>query len=255
MLSDIELREVFHFCFLEHLLRISDPKIYVLKGGVNLRFYFNSPRYSEDMDLDVLAGNVTTLSKNCFKILEDQSFRRRIKTFGIDDLLLNDPSKSKQTETTQRFKLRLVNRLGETLPTKIEFSRRNKNLKSHDYELSRLDLDLGRKYNSLSYLAQHYCSHAAIVQKIKALAGRKEVQARDVFDIFILDIGGHSSKFSSKSIDTEALNKAKEALLSISYQDYKTKVLEFLSNQDKERYSGENIWDEIRTRVLELIEK
>jgi len=63
MLSDAQIREVFHFCFLERLLKLSDPRIYALKGVVNLRFFFNSPRYSEDMDIDVLAGGVTTLKK------------------------------------------------------------------------------------------------------------------------------------------------------------------------------------------------
>ena len=71
MLSDTQIREVFHFCFLERLLKLSDPSIYILKGGVNLRFFFNSPRYSEDMDIDVLAGSVATLKKNGYKILQD----------------------------------------------------------------------------------------------------------------------------------------------------------------------------------------
>ncbi len=63
MLTDSQLREVFHFCFLDRLLKVSTPNLYVLKGGVNLRFFYNSPRYSEDMDLDVLAGNVSTFKK------------------------------------------------------------------------------------------------------------------------------------------------------------------------------------------------
>ena len=54
MLSDMQIREVFHFYFLDRLLKLSDPGLYILKGGVNLRFFFMSPRYSEDMDIDVL---------------------------------------------------------------------------------------------------------------------------------------------------------------------------------------------------------
>lgn len=75
MFSDIQLREAFHFCFLHRLLQISDIDLYVLKGGVNLRFFFGSPRYSEDMDLDVVAGSVATLKKNGYKILGDAAFR------------------------------------------------------------------------------------------------------------------------------------------------------------------------------------
>ena len=58
MFSHRQQREVFHFLFLEQLLRISDPHAFVLKGGINLRFFFASSRYSEDMGLDVLAGAV-----------------------------------------------------------------------------------------------------------------------------------------------------------------------------------------------------
>ena len=82
MFSDIQLREVFHFCFLHRLLKISDINLYVLKGGVNLRFFFGSPRYSEDMDLDVVAGNVGTLKKNGYKILKDAAFLRSLKVLG-----------------------------------------------------------------------------------------------------------------------------------------------------------------------------
>ena len=64
MFTDAQIREVFHFHFLERLLKLSDPGLYILKGGVNLRFFFKSPRYSEDMDIDVLAGSVQTLRKN-----------------------------------------------------------------------------------------------------------------------------------------------------------------------------------------------
>ena len=127
MRSDTELREVFHFYFLDRLLRISDPGMYVLKGGVNLRFFFNSPRYSEDMDIDVLAGSVGTLNKNGYKILQDAAFIRSLRTYGIADIELNDPQKAKQAATTQRFRIGLITPSAHRLPTKVEFSRRSRN--------------------------------------------------------------------------------------------------------------------------------
>ncbi len=60
MYSVRQKREVFHFLFLEKLLKVSDPKLYILKGGVNLRFFFHSPRYSEDMGIAVVGGAVQT---------------------------------------------------------------------------------------------------------------------------------------------------------------------------------------------------
>ena len=63
-----------------------------------------SPRYSEDMDIDVLAGRVATLKKHGYKILNDRAFRRSLRAFDIADIEINDPSKAKQTDTTQRFR-------------------------------------------------------------------------------------------------------------------------------------------------------
>ena len=83
MLSDAQLREAFHLCFLHRLLKVSDINLYVLKGGVNLRFFFGSPRYSEDMDLDVTAGSVATLKKNGYKILEDGAFQRSLRVVPV----------------------------------------------------------------------------------------------------------------------------------------------------------------------------
>ena len=72
MYSDMQRRELFHFVFLERFLKITDPELYSVKGGVNLRFFLKSPRYSEDMDLDVFGGGVETLKKNGYKILEEK---------------------------------------------------------------------------------------------------------------------------------------------------------------------------------------
>jgi len=100
-INDNQLREVFHLLFLERLLKIADPCIFVLKGGVNLRFFLGSPRYSEDMDIDVLAGSVSTLKKNGYKILTDDSFKRTLRTYGITDLITGDVDKAKHTSTTR----------------------------------------------------------------------------------------------------------------------------------------------------------
>ena len=87
--SETAVREAFHLLFLERLFASSDPSLYVLKGGANLRFFFGSPRYSEDVDLDVVAGSVETLKKNGFKILEDKAFARTMQAFGVTRVELN----------------------------------------------------------------------------------------------------------------------------------------------------------------------
>src|SRR3990170_6022446 len=48
-----QLIEYFHLIFLDRLGRKIDKRLYTLKGGCNLRFYFQSFRYSEDIDFDI----------------------------------------------------------------------------------------------------------------------------------------------------------------------------------------------------------
>lgn len=247
------IREIFHFCFLEHLLFISDPKIYILKGGVNLRFFFNSSRYSEDMDIDVMAGSVTTLKKNGYKILNDNGFRRKLQTFGIENLIINDPIKAKHTETTQRFKLKIITSSGEPLPTKIEFSRRKKIPTLYTHKFDRINTEIAHKYKRLSFLCQHYTGETAIIQKIEALSGRTQAQSRDVFDIFILMLGGHANGLDLGKLDPKLISRSKEAVSLLSYKDFKGQVLEFLDKAEYTKYSHHENWIEIQKKVAGLL--
>jgi predicted nucleotidyltransferase component of viral defense system len=169
-----QLREIFHFLFLEKLLKTVDPRLFVLKGGVNLRFYFQSPRYSEDLDLDVLGGSVATLRKNGYRILADRSLQRSLESFGIARMDINDPTRAKHSETTQRFRLRLVTGSGIELPTKVEFSRRPS---QEAFENALIDPAVAGRYGRLSFASQHYTAAAAFHQKVLALANRAQVQA------------------------------------------------------------------------------
>jgi predicted nucleotidyltransferase component of viral defense system len=242
-----EQREIFHFCFLERLLRISDPGLYILKGGVNLRFFFNSPRYSEDMDFDVVRGSVSTLKKNGYKILADAAFKRSLNTYGIEDLLLNDPAKAKQMATTQRFRLRLVTGSGDFLPTKIEFSRREKNPYGSDLGLVRPEI--AKRCQRLAFRCPHYSGGAMILQKIQALAGRPVTQARDVFDLYILHAGGFVAPPQTRILSKELLAKARKNLAALSYDEFSGHVLEFLEGDERGRFSGQQNWQFIKDEI------
>ncbi len=253
MLTDTQLREVFHFSFLDRLLKISDPDMYVLKGGVNLRFFFRSPRYSEDMDLDVLAGSVDTLRKNGYKILQDGAFKRSLLTYGITDIEVNDPAKAKQTETTQRFKFGLITTANQRLPTKVEFSRRTNPIENPVNEM--IDPEIARQYRKLSYRCNHYPGENAVLQKIQALAGRTTTQARDVFDLNLLQAGGYASAIKSNKKLTEQLRgKAIEALMSLTFDDYKGHVVEFIDTENREHYDSASAWQQLQDTILELLD-
>lgn len=253
MLNDTRLREVFHFCFLDRLLKTSDLKMYALKGGVNLRFFFNSPRYSEDMDLDVLAGNVSTLKKNAYKILKDASFLRNLRTYGIEEIDINDPEKAKQTETTQRFRFGLITPSGQRLPTKVEFSRRPET--TGEPVMALIDPEIARQYQKLSYRCQHYSGEVAVLQKIHALAGRSETQARDVFDLGILHMGGYASSIkSNKALTKNIRQQAITAMLSLTFDDFNGQVVEFLDAESRGMYAAVPAWEQLQETILELLD-
>ena len=67
---------MFHLEFLRYLgRRVRLPERYALKGGVNLRLFFNSIRYSEDMDLDAVGIRVYSLKEHVMDILRSQAFQ------------------------------------------------------------------------------------------------------------------------------------------------------------------------------------
>jgi len=256
MYSTLQLREVFHFCFLERLLRMADSSLFVLKGGVNLRFFFHSPRYSEDMDLDVLAGSVGTLRKNGYKLLADASFRRTLQVYGIADIEINDPDKTKHTQTTQRFRVRLLTASGERLPTKVEFSRRAGAGKSTDSSQSveQIDVEIARRYKRLSFSCQHYSGEAAAVQKVLALAGRTLTQARDVFDLDILQRGGYGrAELIAEHVASTDRDAALQKLQSLSFEDFSGQVLEFLDEEHRSQYETPSAWKAMVSQVSKLL--
>jgi predicted nucleotidyltransferase component of viral defense system len=248
MLSDKLQREAFHFLFLERLLKISDPKLYVLKGGVNFRFFFKSHRYSEDMDLDCIGGAVETLRKNGYKILDDPSFVRSLKVYGIESLILGDKNKAKHTATTQRFSLRLVNGAGEEFPTKIEFSRRSAAIPD-SFAMEIIQPTIAAQFNRLSFPCQHYLPASAVLQKIRALAGRSETQARDVFDLYVLYLKGALTSALCRAIEKKDREKALLAMASLDYDAYRGQVLEYLEPAAHQQFSSRQTWD-LMTQVI-----
>ena len=254
MFTDTQIREVFHFCFLGRLLKLSDPGLCILKGGVNLRFFFGSPRYSEDMDIDVLAGSVQALKKNGYKILNDGAFQRSLRSFGIADVEINDPAKAKQTDTTQRFRFGLITPAGHRLPTKVEFSRR-KEFGDGESESALIDAEIARTYRRLAFRCPHYTGDAAVMQKLRALAGRPVTQARDVFDLANLFRGGHgpSAPWSKLLADGEYA-KAIDCLMGLSWEDYEGQVVEFLDIDSRVDYGDRHAWEALQTQVFSQLE-
>lgn len=251
--THLQLREVFHIEFLRWLGRKVKAEHYAVKGGVNLRFFFKSFRYSEDMDLDVRIIRVAELKEIVMKILNAAAFGDNLKPFGIAAVVPPNIGKAKQTETTQRFKIHLISFSGEDLFTKIEFSRRGL---AGKVITGAIDDAILRAYKLAPLFAAHYNAQSAIIQKIGALAGRSVVQARDIFDLHLLisqyDTGSDERKMGIKP---GILTKAYERVFEVEFEQFRDTVVSYLSADDQPVYDNPKAWEDIRLKTANFIEE
>ena len=116
----IAIVEAFHLTCLRVLERRYDRAKYVVKGGVNIRAWFASRRYSEDMDIDAIAGTPHVLETAFDKIVAGKDMEMLLAHQGIS---IDRMTKPKQTDTTQRWKFELrADESAELVRTKGEFS-------------------------------------------------------------------------------------------------------------------------------------
>lgn len=254
--DSLQLREIFHLEFLRWMSKKIKADNYALKGGVNLRFFFNSFRYSEDMDLDIHSVNVNILKDIVMNILGTLSFTDTLNPFGIERIVPPDISKAKQTETTQRFKIHLITSSGEDLFTKIEFSRRG--FKGEALIQAVSDV-ISRSYKMAPLLVPHYEIQSAIMQKIEALATRAVIQARDVFDLYILNSQyNHAKSRQIEKLDKLGIDKFKKAqdnIFEISFEQFRDTVLNYLAPENQAIYKTTVSWDEIKLKVANFIDE
>lgn len=249
----LQIREVFHFEFLRWMSKKIKAECYALKGGVNLRFFFNSIRYSEDMDLDIRNIDVFKLQDVVMQILKSASFKNVLMPFGISDIVPPNIISAKQTETTQRFKIHLIASGGEDLFTKIEFSRRKN---KGQVMIQPVSDSVTRLYKMSPVLVPHYDVKSSIMQKIDALASRTLVQARDIFDIYTLSsqFEGHIDD-AFNYVSEEKIAKAYENIFKIDFVEYRDTVISYLSAEDQNIFGKAAVWEEVRLRAGSFIEK
>ena len=241
----IRFVELFHLLFLVQLGRRLDKSAFVVKGGCNLRFFHRSIRFSEDLDLD--AGDVTTqvLQDRVRAVLTSRPFADILEARGIR---VEHLTEHKQTDTTQRWKMGL-HAAGVTvrLPTKIEFSRRGL---EEGVVFGSVDPNLVRLHQLPPLMVSHYEAAAAFQQKVGALAGRRETQARDVFDVHhLLATGGVSGVRTL--LDPDVAARARANAMSVDFGMFKGQVLAYLAPEEQARYDSPSVWD---TVVLEVVD-
>jgi len=237
--------ELFHLVFCRSFLTTQDKTLIALKGGCNLRFFLGSNRYSEDIDFDVETIARETLKKRVDKVLNGQALKTMLAAQKIELLSHTAP---KQTETVQRWKVMLRSR-GLEVPSKIEFSRRGIDRSGTHFDP--IDPMLLGGYGLSPNFMTHYGARHAVLQKIEALAGRPETQARDVYDLSFL----FSRRIDGDLIVSPAtVRQAVECASGVDFDQFRGQVVEFLPDDAKEFYANPAAWEAVQLGVIEKLE-
>jgi len=107
----------------------------------------------------------------------------------------------------------------------------------------------------MTFLAPHYPLEAALRQKVRALADRREVQARDVFDlgaVLIPRTGGSTTPLRAARLDLEA---AMERAMTLSHSDYVSQVLSYLHPDHRDALGSSASWDTFQLKVVEYLDR
>jgi predicted nucleotidyltransferase component of viral defense system len=248
MWNERQTIEIFHLLFLRAFGARVDKALFALKGGCNLRFFLKSIRYSEDMDLDIQTMALGTLQNNVNRLLAEPAFVQGLRAHGIELLKAAQP---KQTATTQRWKLTLREaESGAEMPTKIEFSRRGL---GDEKAVESVDAAIIRTYRLYPVIVQHYTVHAALAQKVSALALREQIQSRDVFDLkLLMDAGGAEQPLPAAVAAN--LTAAIDNALAVDYDAFAGQVLAYLEPEYQGHYGSKRAWHELQEQVVNGLE-
>lgn len=244
-LTQVQAIECFHLAFIQVLSARLDQRNYVLKGGANLRYFFNSHRYSEDIDFDAVIEEVWKLEEKVDEVLDSSAVTSLLRSKGVT---VERVTKAKLTETTQRWKVLLaVSGRDGTISTKIEFSRRNGDQR---WLLEAVPDRVVAPYALRAPTLLHYTAAAAIEQKVKALALR--TQARDVFDLELL-FREQRDAVEVGALGAATLNAAIERCLELPFEAFEAQVVSFLEPDLVDIYNNASSWEQTQSFVVDRL--
>jgi hypothetical protein len=240
--------------FLLAVLHVLEGKLdrskFIVKGGMNLRAWFGSQRYSEDLDLDIVRIEPFALRDVMDRVLTAPLLRSLLASQRLSLVRVSRP---KQTDTTQRWKFEIASLAGETVPpiaTKLDINRRGADEGAATEPL----LAQVRFIHGLpAIVATHYAASKAIQQKIHALAARRDPKARDVWDLEHLFRTTVGDPRPLPDALARLVPEAIERTLAFTFEDYRDQVLPFLTEEAREIYTLPQHWDAIRELVLDRL--
>jgi Nucleotidyl transferase AbiEii toxin, Type IV TA system len=251
MSAEAQLIERFQLTFIQHL-GAGMPDGWSVKGGVNIRAFYASPRSSKDIDFDAFMRH-DRLRDRITKILRSKSFQDDLRRTEIE---LVDLHQAKDTDTTVRWKPELRHQRRMTAHTKLEFSLRPGDesdasiawLQAHMSTDAVNDALRLRHSLAVAPTATHYDVTAAYQQKVQALALRSETKARDVFDMNWLLARDPEACALAPAKNAQA---AAERAIELAYDDFSAQVVPFLDREDAAIYGTKEAWNQMVGHVVQ----
>lgn len=248
----IEITEGFHLAFMQALATRANPAAWALKGGGNLRFFYGSARFSEDIDLDTFDIEPWVFQDRIDQALASDLLKRTLGTLGSHIDYVNPKERS---ETKSKWVLGLRH-TSETEPvyTQIEVSHREYPYRDF-VKVEPVSQAAGAPYAAALRRPTigHYLPRAAIAQKIDALWGRDVRQPRDVFDLDLL-FRIAPDALSRGDVDEADLRAAISRLFEIGYDEYRAKVLSFIESAVLPLYEPVDVWEGMQMTVATRLE-
>jgi len=246
-----EVAEAFHLAFLTAFAAVADPRSFALKGGGNLRFFFGSLRFSEDIDLDAFAAEPGVFSLKVEKAFESLNLAKLLATLGIRVTHLNPKDR---TSTKEKWVIGLSHPgVGAPVYTRVEISHRAYGLEAY-VAVEPVTSQAVAAYAPLpAPLIGHYLPGGAVIQKIVALQGRRATQPRDVFDLDHL-FRRYPETVRPSVLDAATLEAAIARVYEIDSAAYRSKVVSFLDPSVRAALDTADAWGSMQVRVVEALE-
>jgi predicted nucleotidyltransferase component of viral defense system len=251
-MTPLQVAESFHLAFLQALAVRANTSAWALKGGGNLRFFYPSDRFSEDIDIDTFDIEPWVFQERVDQALASDLLARTLRVLGTQADHVNPKERS---PTKSKWVIGLMQTMGgEPAYTKVEVSHRE-----YPYRAF-VKVEPVTEAAVAPYAAAlrrptfgHYLPRAAVAQKIDALGGRTVRQPRDVFDLDLL-FRVAPDAVKRGDIAEAGLRTAIARILDIGFDEYRSKVLSFLEPAVAPLYEATDAWESMQIGVAERLE-
>jgi len=248
----VQVAESFHLAFLQALATRANLAAWALKGGGNLRFFYLSDRFSEDIDLDTFDIEPWAFQERVDQTLASDLLKRTLGVLGSRIEYVNPKERS---ETRSKWVIGIRHQ-SEPDPVRTQIQVAHGDHPRRDF----VRVEPVGAAATAPYAAAlrrptfgHYLPRAAIAQKVDALRGREVRQPRDVFDLDLL-FRVAPDAVARGDIDEADLRAAITRVVEIGHDEFRAKVLSFIEPAMLPLYEPVEAWEGMQMTVIERLE-